>query len=308
MEALPMTNNDVSVALYGPQPGTKAIAVRRAMLSMPAVMDSLDSIEKAIFVATTDKPFDEYDDNELIMAFAGSLKWIAKDIGLRDTESPDFKAAVVRVSQIAKRYYPNLTIKDVKMAFELTVTGELNDYFPKDRNGNPDKDHYQMFNADYFCKIINAYRYRRSSVIAKANKAVPHPEQERDPKKDAYYRNCTRRSLIMAVLEYKYRGRWPQMSPIMEMLAYNMLADLGLADPVNVTEREQQAILSDMLAEFSRKQMVANKAQLKRDGIKAEQIQFPAYRLARRNALKATFDWMISEEIQITDYIKFEKL
>lgn len=308
MKALPMTHNDVSVALYRPQPGTKAIAVRRAMLSMPAVMDSLDSIEKAVFVATTDKPFDEYDDNELIMAFAGSMKWIAKDIGLRDTESPDFKAAVVRVSQIAKRYYPNLTIKDVKMAFELTVTGELNDYFPKDRNSNPDKDHYQMFNADYFCKIINAYRYRRSSVIAKANKAVPHPEQERDPKKDAYYRNCTRRSLIMAVLEYKYRGRWPQMSSIMEMLAYDNLANVGLADPVNVTEREQQAILSDMLAEFSRKQMVANKALLKRDGIKAEQIQFPAYRLARRNALKATFDWMISEEIQITDYIKFEKL
>lgn len=308
MEALPMTPNDVSVALYRPQPGIKSIAVRRAMLSMPAVMDSLDSIEKAVFVATTDKPFDEYDDNELIMTFAGSLKWIAKDVGLRDTESPDFKAAVVRVSQIAKRYYPNLTIKDVKMAFELTVTGELNDYFPKDRNGNPDKDHYQMFNADYFCKIINAYRHRRSSVIAKANKAVPQPEQERDPKKDAYYRNCTRRSLIMAVLEYKYRGRWPQISPIMEMLAYDMLADLGLAEPYEITQQEQTRILEQTIAEYERKLQYHDARRLRNAGTNADEIKYNSTRAARKKALKAAFDYIIDNEIQITDYIKYERI
>lgn len=306
MESLLMTPKDVAVAIYRPQPGTKAVAVRRAMLSIPAVMESLDNIERAVFIATTDVPFSDYQDNAIFGVMADSLKWIAKDVGIRDTESEDWKVANVRISQIVKRYYPTFTIKDVKMAFEMTVTGELNNYFPKDRNGNPEKDHFQMFNVDYFCKVMNAYRMRRNEIIHKANKAVPEPERERDPKREMHYRNVSRRDTIQAFLKYKYRGVI-DLSPIGEMLAYDNLANVGLADPVNVTEREQQAILADMLAEFSRKQMVADKAQLKRDGIKAEQIQFPAYRLARRNALKATFDWMIKEEIQITDYIKLER-
>lgn len=303
-----MTPNDVSVAIYRPQSGTKAIAIRRAMLNMPAVMDSLEPIEKAVFIASTDKPFEEYDDNELIMAFAGSLKWIAKDIGIRDTESPEWKTSVVRIAQIAKRYYPTLTIKDVKMAFELTVTGELNEYFPKDRFGNPDKEHYQMFNADYFCKVMNAYRHRRSSVIAKANKSVPLPEQERNTKEDAYYRNCTRRSLIMAVLEYKYSGRWPQMSPIMEMLAYDMLANCGLAEPCEITAKEQIKIFEQTIAEYERKLKYHDARRLRNAGTNADEVQFNSKRAARKKALRAAFDYIIDNEIQIKDYIKYERI
>lgn len=32
-----------------------------------------------------------------------------------------------------------MTLADIKLAFELATTGELDDYLPKDSQGNPDK-------------------------------------------------------------------------------------------------------------------------------------------------------------------------
>lgn len=301
MESLLMTPKDVAVAIYRPQPGTKAVAIRRAMLGIPSVMESLDNIERAVFVATTDIPFSDYDDNAIFGVLKDTLEWVAKDVGIRDTESRDWKTSMVRISQIVKRYYPTFTIKDVKIAFELTATGELNDCFPKDRNGNPEKDHYQMFNVDYFCKVMNAYKLRRNEIINKANKAVPEPEREHNPHEETYYNNCIRRDVINMWLYYKYHGTMPESNPIAEMLAYDCLASVGLAEQVNLTDGQQRKIIEDMLLELSKNNDFDNN--LRRKGFE----DFPQYRMARMIALKATFDWMIKEEIQIKDYIKYER-
>lgn len=74
---------------------------------------------------------------------------------------------------ILKRYYSDMTLADIKMAFELATTGELDEYLPKDKQGNPDKNHYQQFNADYFAKILKAYKQKQTDVIDKAYKAIP---------------------------------------------------------------------------------------------------------------------------------------
>lgn len=302
--SLQMSTNDVALAVHRPQAGTNAVALRRAMLGVPAVMDALTPVEKAVFLATTDIPFSEYEDGALFGAMVDALKWIATDIGIRDTGSETWKMSNVRIAQIVKRYYPGYTIKDVKMAFEMTVTGEINEFFPKDRNGNPEKDHYQMFTVDYFCKVMNAYRQKRKQVLQKATEAVPRPEDVPNAKRDAYYRNLTRREAIWAFIRYKYHG-YINLSAIDEMLVYDLLAKVGLAEPVVVTDQERHAILRETLNDASRL-MTAEKERLKNVGIKAEQIQTPAFILARTKALKDTFDWMITEGVQITNYIKME--
>lgn len=304
METLPMTPNDVSVALYRPQPGTKsnAIAVRRAMLSMPAVMESLDTIEKAVFVATTDKPFEEYSDNELVIAFSGSLKWIAKDIGLRDTESQDFKASIVRISQITKRYYPTLTIKDIKMAFELTVTGELNDYYPKDRNGNPDKDHYQNFNAEYFCKVVNAYRAKRASVIRKANEQIEKPVliEEKQPEK---WREETQKELIQTIDDFARTGQINVPLDASVDLMYRELVKLGFAEPVEITANDQNYCYRQLMADLIKNSESYKMAELQKRGTDAEEIQRPAYYRCVRRQFKDAIENIILNEVNIKDYI-----
>lgn len=296
-----MNANNVSLALYRPQPGTKAVDIRRGMLQMPEVMQSLEPVERSVFIASTDRTVEEYAAQELTDELRKALQWIVRDIGYKGMGSSDWSYTIVRVAEILKRYYPNFSIKDFRMAFELSVAGELSDYLP-----NGDNNHYQQFNVEYVCKILNAYKKYRRGVLKKANDSVPKPEQENNPEIEAFYRNVSRRDTIRAFLEYKYRGVF-ELSPIGEMLCYDNLSEVGLANPVKVTEQEQREIFHETLFELSQKQMAADIAGLKRDGIKAARIQFPAYRLARRNALKATFDWMIKEEIQITDYIKYER-
>lgn len=304
--ALTTINNNVSVMVHTPPPGTTAIAIRRAIAQTPAIVEKLEPIERSVFLASTAKVAQEYDDAELIAVMADTLKWIAKDIGIRDTESPNWKITIVRFGQILKRYYPLFSVKDIRMAFELMVTGELNDYLPKDRFGNPDKEHYQMFNADYFCKILNAYRVYRKAVINKAVEMVPKPVKQRNEAEERFYRNQTRKDIIAAFLFFKYRGYMPKLSPILEMLAYQDLAMVGLAEPFDVTPQEQQIILRRTLFELTQRQMIGDKKRVEQQGINAPDIQHGAYRLARLKALKRTFAEMVAEEIQITDYIKLE--
>ena len=305
-EELTTINNNVSVMVHTPPPGTTAIAIRRAIAQTPAIVEKLEPIERSVFLASTAKVAQEYDDAELIVVMADTLKWIAKDIGIRDTESPNWKITIVRFGQILKRYYPLFSVKDIRMAFELMVTGELNDYLPKDRFGNPDKEHYQMFNADYFCKILNAYRVYRKAVINKAVEMVPKPVKQRNEAEERFYRNQTRKDIIAAFLFFKYRGYMPKLSPILEMLAYQDLAMVGLAEPFDVTLQEQQIILRRTLFELTQRQMIGDKKRVEQQGINAPDIQHGAYRLARLKALKRTFAEMVAEEIQITDYIKLE--
>ena len=292
--------------VHTPPPGTTAIAIRRAIAQTPAIVEKLEPIERSVFLASTAKVAQEYDDRELAATMADTLKWVAKDIGIRDTESPDWKITIVRFGQILKRYYPLFSVKDIRMAFELMVTGELNDYLPKDRFGNPDKEHYQMFNADYFCKILNAYRVYRKAVINKAVEMVPKPVKQRNEAEERFYRNQTRKDIIAAFLFFKYRGYMPKLSPILEMLAYQDLAMVGLAEPFDVTPQEQQIILRRTLFELTQRQMIGDKKRVEQQGINAPDIQHGAYRLARLKALKRTFAEMVAEEIQITDYIKLE--
>lgn len=301
-----MTTKEAAIAIYRPQLGTRAVDVRRAVLDMPGVLDAFDVVERAVFVATTDRPFSDYPDAELVAALADALKWIAKDVGIRDTDSSEWKGQVVRISQIVRRYYPNHSIKDVKMAFELTVTGELNDHFPKDRQGNPDKGHYQMFNAEYFCKVMNAYNKLRGVVVARVLDAVPKPERARDVKEEVYFRNLSKRNAVDAVLWFKYHGRMPKLSTIRELVVYEVLAGAGLADEVEVTVQEQREAYRMMMFRLTSRMKMGDAERLKEEGVSSTMLYGSTYRLARRRVLSEAFARIADDEIQVTDYITFE--
>ena len=283
-----------------------AVMMRREMVKIPAVMDALGPVEKAVFLASTAKTIAEYNAAELSAELAVALKWIAKDIGYRATDDADKQYIVIRTAEILKRYYSGLTLKDFRMAFEMTITGELDDFLPRGRDGQPDRNHYQQFNAEYVCKILNAYKGRRGWIMKKAYENVPKPEEKPDPGKERYYRNETRRDCINAFLEYKYRGRMPQLSPIGEMLCYNALAAVGLADEIEITLADQKEIWQRTINGYARIGNVGDVRRLKESGITDPELEHGSFVLARRKALKRTFAWMAEQEIQITDYIKFE--
>lgn len=297
---------DASIMVHTPPKGVTAVDVRRAVLNNPDAMAKLDVIERSVFRATTDIPFEQYSGETLTADLREMMGWVAKDIGLRNTGNEDYEMAIVRIAQILKRYYGNMTLEEIRMAFELAITGELNDYLPKDRNGNPDKDHYQAFTPDYFCKIVNAYKVYRGRVIQKAMAAVPEPVAQQDAADKAYYNNIIHQNTIAAFEYYKTNGEMPQMSEIGIMCTYGDLVDVGLAEPLEITEQEQRLALRRVLYQLEHARLIGDKMRVEEQGVTAPEIIGPATRLARFRALKDTFAVMAQKGINITDYIKVE--
>lgn len=296
-----MEHRNTQIALRSAQ--NTAVLMRREMAKNPAVLGALEPVERAVFLASTAKTVAEYDAAGLAAELATALKWICKDVGYRATDESDRQYLVIRTAEILKRYYAGLSMKDFRMAFEMSLTGELDDFLPRGRDGQPDRNHYQQFNAEYVCKILNAYKARRAWVLKKANEAVPAPSIQPSASEMLDYRNSIRRDIVMAFYEYKYRGRLPQMSPTMEMLFYNALSSVGLADDVEVTPAEQLQVLQRTISYYTGRGNFGDVGRLKETGKDDPELQHGSFVLARKKALRRALDRMIKDEVQITDFI-----
>lgn len=308
MENLPEKANVQNVALeiYNPKPGTKAIEIRRKMVQLPEVAKALNPVEKYIFAASTKTQISEIDDKTLVDKLANMLKYIAMDIGFiipQDIE--DWQYIQARILDILKRYYSNYTLSDVKLAFELATTGELDEFLPKDKHGNPDKNHYQQFNADYLSKILNAYKRRQNVVIDKAFKVLPEPKGEMTPQQIRQFeiqRQWRNRYIFLC---YKYTGKLI-LGLTDDMFLYEWLQKCGLADDVQVKEDDRKEAFARYMQRVARGMINQYTAfQVRRKGTESPEIDFTAFEVARKKEIIKAFDRMIAEEMQVDNYMKF---
>ena len=231
---------NVALAIYNAKPGTMAIDIRRKMVQLPEVAKALTPVEKYIFAASTKTQISEMDDGILISKTAQMFRFIAMDVGyIIPQNENDWQYIQTRLVDILKRYYSYLTLADIKLAFELATTGELDDFLPRDSQGNPDKKHYQQFNADYFAKILGAYRKKQNEVIGKAYKALPGPKIEMTPEQNRYYHNLREARNRIVFLRYKYTGKI-SFEFGDEMFLYDWLLKFGFADEVEATDDDRK--------------------------------------------------------------------
>lgn len=305
-QTLPEKRQSAAVLLYS---GTaKAIEVRRAMVELPEVAKALTPVEKYIFVASTKKQIAEIDDETLIAKTGQMFRFIAMDVGyIIPTNPEDWAYICTRLLDILKKYYSQMTLADIKLAFELAATGELDDYLPKDSQGNPDKKHYQQFNADYFAKILNAYRRKQNGVIHKAYKALPEPKKELTPEEKRYYHNQTVARCREVFLQYKYTGRFV-LGITDGMLIYDWLRKLGFANEVAGTEDDRKQAFARYMQRVARGFVNKYEAyHVQHKGTDAPELDFTAYEIARDKEIARTFDRMIADELQIDNYLDFWK-
>lgn len=305
-QTLPEKRQSAAVLLYS---GTaKAIEVRRAMVELPEVAKALTPVEKYIFVASTKKQIAEIDDETLIAKTGQMFRFIAMDVGyIIPTNPEDWAYICTRLLDILKKYYSQMTLADIKLAFELATTGDLDDYLPKDSQGNPDKKHYQQFNADYFAKILNAYRRKQNGVIHKAYKALPEPKKELTPEEKRYYHNQTVARYREVFLQYKYTGRFV-LGITDGMLIYDWLRKLGFANEVAGTEDDRKQAFARYMQRVARGFVNKYEAyHVQHKGTDAPELDFTAYEIARDKEIARTFDRMIADELQIDNYLDFWK-
>lgn len=291
------------VTIYKRRP---AVELRRELAAMPEVLAVLDPVEKAVFLSSTAKTIAEYEAGELSRELAKALRFILKDIGYRSNDEGELSYIIVRLCEILKRYYDGFTIKDFRMAFEMSITGELDEFLPRNKEGQADRGHYQNFNAEYVCKILNAYKGRRAAVLKKAHDVKDRQEPQRDPRMDIYYRNKTRQGCIEAYQYYCENAMLPEMTPIAEMLYYDILSAAGLADEIVITDDEKKHILQQTLNSFAKQGRFLEMQRVKRDGTDSPDVKHRALQQSRRKRLIDAFQRMMEQGIDITNYVKFE--
>lgn len=281
------------------KPGiSRAIDVRSQLLQIPEVMQTLLPIERQMLEASTKTPIQEIPDEELTRKIAALSKYIAMDAGIKNVG--DY--ALTRFVTVLKLYYPLFSLQEIRMAFELAMTGELDEFLPRDKDGNPDKNHYQSFNVEYISKILNAYKKRRQETEHKVYTALPQTDREMSPATMAYYREEMKRGVIASFLAYKYRGKLPDNVNLYSI--YSELDKLGLAEPIQVTEADKKEAVARLLRKAHTgviKEFVAEcirHLQTKHSDVISE-----AGLIAKEKALIKSFEVMAKEEIQITDYI-----
>lgn len=308
MENLPEKSNVKNVALeiYNPKPRTKAIEIRRKMVQLPEVAKALNPVEKYIFAASTKTQISEIDDETLVTKLANMLKYIAMDVGFIIPQiTEDWQYIQARTLDILKRYYSNFTLSDIKLAFELATTGELDEFLPKDKHGNPDKNHYQQFNANYFAKILKAYKQKQTDVIDKAYKAIPEKNNEISPaqiRRFEIQRQWRNRYIFLC---YKYTGKLI-LGLTDDMFLYEWLQKCGLADDVQVKEDDRKEAFARYMQRVARGMINQYTAlQVRRKGTESPEIDFTAFEVARKKEIIKAFDRMISEEMQVDNYMKF---
>lgn len=304
IENLPAVRQNAGIMVYEPKPGTRAIDVRRQIAVLPEVAQALTQVEKYVFDASTKTQIAELDEKVFAEKAAQILRFVAMDVGYNiPANAQDWAYIQVRLLDIIKRYYSQLTLTDIKLAFELATTGELDDYLPKDSKGKPDKAHYQNFNADYFAKILNAYKRKQSEVVGKAYNAVPKPEKQISPEQIRYYERLRAQTNRQIFLRYKYRNELI-FGMIGEMMIYKWLVAVGLANPVVETENDRKQALARFFDKAARNMLEPYQVfDIRTKGIDSPEIDFTAFEIARRREIIETFDYMIENDIYVNNYL-----
>ena len=277
-----------------------AIDTWRRMLKIPEVAKALSPVETHVLTASTKLQISEMDDQAIVDNCAQILHFVAKDVGyIIPSNVAEWSYTQTRLVDILKRYYSYLTLADVKLAFELATIGELDEYLPQDAHGNPDRKHYQQFNADYLSKILNAYRRKQNDVLSKAFAVLPKNQTDITPEKKIYYRKQREARNRHLYLKYKYTGELSSDFSD-EMFLYGWLLKIGFAEKVKATESDRRQAFAQYMHRASKGMINQYTAiNVRRKGIESPEIDYMAFEIARKKEIIKAFDRMVSDEVQI---------
>lgn len=298
---VPDKKTNITLSLTTKNNRTKAIEIRRRMAEVPELMAGLSKIETYIFSASTKLQINELTDDILVKKSAQLFRFIAIDVGYTIPSQNDWSYICTRLLDVLKRYFSNLTLSEIKLAFELTLTGGLDEYLPRDSRGEPDKKHYQQFNVDYFSKILNAYIKKRGEVIEKVYKSLPAPEIQVEEKEK--YHQLSFNRLLNVFLRYKYKGTF-RLGLVDGMFFYNILKKASIIDEIKEQDEDRRKALSIYMQRVAKgftNRYEAYRVQQK--GVYSPELDFTAFEIARDKEIQRAFYFIVSNEIQMTDLL-----
>lgn len=263
----------------------------------------LSKVDQRIFVESTRKLISEEESEEKKIEYLGIIFiGVCSDFGLNAPERSAVKSVFSSIFDVIDLYFDDLSFAEVKLAWRLLAVGELDNYLPKDRYGNPDKNHYGSLNVDYVTKVLKAYRKRKADMMAKTTALLPD-KPKATPEQERAFLNVQANNFIFAIMKYKYSGRFKLESDrlisesifkYMERLGYDM-------DTIPTYEDKKLALAQFKGRPINSFAQVFEKECLATFGIEHEAVYFRALMIAKKRLLFRYWDEMLIEEDSIKD-------
>ena len=201
------------------------------------VLSKMGKADRAILAAAKGTLVGEYETAALVETLMQMFNFIALDVGYRKPEEMEWRYLVTRIAEILRRYHSDLTTVDIKTAFELLIVGELDPYLPKNGNGEPDRAHYQAFNAYYISKVVTAYRKRQGVTIQKAREI---PKETPKALTAGTSQGWNKKGITRRVYDEYVKTHRLNFGGHEDVVVYNYLLELGLIEAVQVTDDDKQ--------------------------------------------------------------------
>lgn len=224
---------------------------------------------------------------------AKMLDYLYDYIGLLPEKRPLTEMKVMLLNHISNTC-ANLTVVEIKKAFEMGVKGEI----------DVDIKHYQTFSPLYFSSVINAYTEYRKKIVAQINKERVEKEALRNEPTEQERIETNNRFLFNFIytpyVNYCKRGVLDFSSvPISHI--YLTLEDLKIIRVTNKYKKELHADVSSRIGAILKQRVVENpttknEIEFKNKVAKVLNGEFQKYRDAeiieecRRTIILKTFD------------------
>nr|DAO93282.1 MAG TPA: hypothetical protein [Caudoviricetes sp.] len=263
----------------------------------------LSKVDQRIFAESTRKLISEEESEEEKIEYLGIIFiGVCSDFGLNAPERSAVKSVFSSIFDVVDLYFDDLSFAEVRLAWRLLAVGELDSYLPKDRYGNPDKNHYGSLNVDYVTKVLKAYRKRKADMMSKTTALLPEKPKATQEQERAFL-NVQANNFIFAIMKYKYSGRFKMESDrlisestfkYMERLGYDM-------DTIPTYEDKKLALAQFKGRPINSFAQVFEKECLATVGIEHEAVYFRALMIAKKRLLFRYWDEMLIEEDSIKD-------
>lgn len=299
-------NTSLAISKRGAENALQLIKQRESALINEQVRSKLTVSEFSIAIAGTKTPLcllPEHEVNALVME---SVIFICRDVGIKTWNDEEVMAYdTIRFLKIITSHYNDFSFEEIKGAFELAAIGALNEYLPKDKNGAPDKNHYQSFSMEYYTKILNAYRSKRSHVWGKVRNALPAPEfvisqEEREANKRAFHAD-----IYDAYINYQkgVSPSFPISAYIRELQALGHIKELPTPGKRDIDKAYNNMILTGGLAREEKKRIIEDYDK----GIVPSSVKTEAELRVYNQAIAGIFDDWIKKGFDLIETEKPKK-
>lgn len=204
------------------------------------------------------------------------------------TLNKEFALIFAKIMQIIQTYYSDLTPEEVSLAFDFLVIGELDEFLPKDRYGEPDRSSYGRFNAEFVCKVLNAYKKKRQrSNTQSLQEPVENTEElERQAREDAKER------IVKNYEKYLEDGTFAE-TQIGELIIFETMRELGMVRKLDVTEDDKKQAMQDIIRRSYEGLMNKYTAgTIRKEGLESKDVKNIAEIFASNKAIISVFQRM----------------